>query len=515
MYTLMIVDDEPIVIKAISHVVEEACPAIQIVGHTGSGAEAVAMAIAHKPDIILMDIELIGINGLEAIQEIKKVVPETVVVVISAYDSFPYAKKSIELGVMEYLLKPISRNEIVAILDKAVSRVVAQRANVQEHLQLKERINRLQPFLEEEFFLTLLYPGIGFRTLAEYQQLLELNPVSGRAVSVYLCESWDSPAAVQDLRSLIKKQLGVGQTILVGPLIGRILSVLVAYNASGPESKTAWEKIYRLLEVKGQVRIVLGKTYPGFEGLIRSFQELRRFHLVSHPPGVFELAEIAVLPENEGKSLITLELEFYNSAKAGQKHAARQILEELFEQVNRLPNRDLQSQKDYFTELITTLVIILYEKLPSELRNILEDRGFGRTMSEARDEEGLKLLLEEQFDLIMEKIAPQIGHEKKEEINKALKFIHEHYNQDITLANIAAAVSISPGYLCRLFKEYHKQTVMECLEKYRVEKAMELLKNTDLSIKEVALRVGFKDPNYFSKVFRKVTNSSPTAMRVE
>ena len=160
-------------------------------------------------------------------------------------------------------------------------------------------------------------------------------------------------------------------------------------------------------------------------------------------------------------------------------------------------------------------MIILYEKLPSELRNILEERGFGRAMNEARDEQGLKLLLEEQFDLIMEKIAPQIGHEKNEEINKALEFIHDHYSQDITLANIAAAVSISPGYLCRLFKEYHRQTVMECLEKYRVEKAMELLKNTDLSIKEVALCVGFKDPNYFSKVFRKVTNSSPTATRVE
>lgn len=512
----MIVDDEPIVIKAISHVVEEACPAIQIVGHTGSGAASVAMAIARKPDIILMDIELIGINGLEAIQEIKKVVPETVVVVISAYDNFQYAKKSIELGVMEYLLKPISRNEVIAILDKAVNRVVSQRANMQEHLLLKERVNRLQPFLEEEFFLTLLYPSIGFRTLVEYQQLLELNPLSGQAVSVYLYDFWDSPAAFQDLRSIIKKQLGGGQTVLMGPLIGRILSVLVGYNTAVPETKAVWEKIFRLLQAKGQVRIVLGKTYSGYEGLVRSFQELRSYHLVfSHPPGVFELAEISDLPEKEGKSLVLLELEFYNAAKAGEKRSARLLLEELYEQVNRLPNHDLQSQKDYFAELITTLVIILYEKLPSELRNILEVRGFGRSLGEARDEQGLKLLLEEQFDLIMEKIAPRIGHEKNEEINKALEFIRSHYHQDITLANIAAAVSISPGYLCRLFKEYRKQTVMECLEKYRVEKAVELLKNTDLSVKEVALRVGFKDPNYFSKVFRKVTNSSPTAVRVE
>ena len=124
-------------------------------------------------------------------------------------------------------------------------------------------------------------------------------------------------------------------------------------------------------------------------------------------------------------------------------------------------------------------------------------------------ESGLDAMIAELLARIKEERLP----EKNPEIRAAMEYMAQHYQQEISLADIAAAVAISPGYLSKLFKEYRNQTVMDFLERIRIDKALQLIKETGVSIKEIALRVGYRDPNYFSKVFKKVTNSSPTEIR--
>ncbi len=119
MCRVMVVDDEPLVRDAVAHVVSSEFENIELAASTGSGEKAIELASRERPDIILMDIRLDGRGGLEALKEIKEFLPGAAMVVISAYDNFSYARQAIRLGVLDYLLKPVNKQDIVDIINNA------------------------------------------------------------------------------------------------------------------------------------------------------------------------------------------------------------------------------------------------------------------------------------------------------------------------------------------------------------------------------------------------------------
>ncbi len=127
MCKVMVVDDEPLVREAISHVISSEFDSVHIAGSTGSGDRAVDLARQEQPDIIIMDIRLDDRDGLSAIEEIKNFLPGTVMVVISAYDSFSYARQALRLGVADYMLKPLNKQDIIDLIDNACLRVETEK----------------------------------------------------------------------------------------------------------------------------------------------------------------------------------------------------------------------------------------------------------------------------------------------------------------------------------------------------------------------------------------------------
>ncbi|HBE78113.1 MAG TPA: DNA-binding response regulator, partial [Firmicutes bacterium] len=138
---------------------------------------------------------------------------------------------------------------------------------------------------------------------------------------------------------------------------------------------------------------------------------------------------------------------------------------------------------------------------------------FIQKLNPIQDANELEFVLEEIINQITTEIMSKGTPEKNPEIRAAIEYLIQNYDKEITLADVAAAAAISPNYLSKLFKEYRNQTVMDFLERIRIEKALKLLKDSNYSIKEIALQIGYRDPNYFSKVFKKVTNLPPTAVR--
>ena len=520
MHSLMIVDDEPIVLRAISHVVETSCPEVRIVGKTGSGIEAVTLALQTKPDIIFMDIELAGVNGLEATAEIKKALPETVIVIISAYDNFQYAKKSIALGVVDYLLKPVSKDDLTAILAKAIQRLEEQRGKTREQLELKDKLSKVRPFLEEDLFFALLYPSIGMHPLHEYPQLLDLKVGVGQAVEIYATDCGLLSKNFARYKQLVKNQLTPASVVLFSPIIGRTAYILVGADQAAFDRNQHWEPVRVGLQrdLGLAVGIILGNPAPGFEGMIHSFRELRKAtRLASYPAGVYRLGDLPETAKTGFSIPWVIEQEFFEAVKSGQPELAQLLFKDLSRMVTETLGDDLASQRDYYRGIIGVLTRIFLEnsrtREPQNAGAVWHWNLFLQRVNQVQDvselESGLDAMIAELLARIKEERLP----EKNPEIRAAMEYMAQHYQQEISLADIAAAVAISPGYLSKLFKEYRNQTVMDFLERIRIDKALQLIKETGVSIKEIALRVGYRDPNYFSKVFKKVTNSSPTEIR--
>jgi YesN/AraC family two-component response regulator len=148
MYKVMIADDEKVAIDSLKFIIERNFSDAEIAATARSGREAVEKAREHIPDILFMDIHMPGINGLEAIREIRKLNSRIAVIVLTAFDQFEYAKDAINLGVMEYLLKPVNRARVVEVVGRAMELIREEQEKQQKEQELREKLKYAEESLK-------------------------------------------------------------------------------------------------------------------------------------------------------------------------------------------------------------------------------------------------------------------------------------------------------------------------------------------------------------------------------
>jgi two-component system response regulator YesN len=155
---LFVADDEQIVLDSFCFIIESSFAGqVELVGAARSGREAIEKVELLKPDVVFMDIRMPGINGIEAISKIKSRHQDIIFVIISAYEHFNYAKEAVNLGVMEYILKPMDKQEVIDVINKARKMINTNREAMFRELELQEKLNQIIPFIESEFIYTYLF----------------------------------------------------------------------------------------------------------------------------------------------------------------------------------------------------------------------------------------------------------------------------------------------------------------------------------------------------------------------
>ena len=152
MYRVMVADDEGIVIDSMKFIIEKEFGDTCQVECAKTGRSVIELAERFRPDIAVIDIHMPGINGIDAIREMKRFCTNTVFIVMSAYDKFDYAKEAIKLGVMEYITKPMEKMKVVSVLKKAMAQIDSEREKRSNELLIKEKLETVEPDLSMTFF---------------------------------------------------------------------------------------------------------------------------------------------------------------------------------------------------------------------------------------------------------------------------------------------------------------------------------------------------------------------------
>ena len=148
MYRVMLADDEGIVLDSLKMIIEKHFPGQCQLETAKTGRDVIELAESFRPDLAFMDIQMPGINGIDAIREIKKSSPSVEFIILSAYDKFDYAKEAINLGVLEYVNKPFSAKSIAEVLEKALKTIDSRRKKRSDDLRIRRRWRRLRRLLK-------------------------------------------------------------------------------------------------------------------------------------------------------------------------------------------------------------------------------------------------------------------------------------------------------------------------------------------------------------------------------
>ena len=527
-YRIMIVDDEEEIRDGIQRKIDWSGNGFELVASAGNGQEALELAEALHPDVVMTDIKMPFMDGLTLAQRLTELMPGIKLVIFSGFDDFEYAQKAIQLSVTEYILKPIDAAELTAVLQRLKAQLDREFTEKRDVEKLRAHYQNSLPLLREQFYSRLLDVRMSERRIREQAALYEID-LTGRFWTVALLHydagAPDSALGRQsELIPLSLKQLTDETLGERGGFRSFLYNDSVAVIASLEERGAVLGLIEGMNRVCKLARRFLDLAVTvGVGSVCERLEELRICAagarsaldyrvLVGAGRAIYiddvepELSLQVPFDEQDKRDLLA-------AIKLGTPESIRAAVDSLIGRfrASRLP---LGQYQLYFMELMAELlrVIRTYQIDPAEVFGKDFDGSFHLTSFDSPEE------LNAWFQDICLRISGLIRRERtnssRELAERARQFIAENYqNFDISVEMLCDHLHVSPAYFSTLFKKETGTSFVSYLTQVRMDKAAELLSTTEDKTYEISLKVGYSEPNYFSYVFKKQFGVSPTKYR--
>ena len=530
MLKLLVVDDEESARQGISSTIDWASNGIELCGDAANGAEALEIAYHEIPNIVLTDIRMPVMDGLELAKILSCKWPEIKIIIMSGYDEFSYAQQALKYGIMDYLLKPSKPITILEAVLKAKDSIEAQKNKERIYQQLRSNFQESIPVLANNFLRNLLHnkskkaPNIqaGFKL---YGISLSINNIMAAVFSIDRHADSDIGFKSDDIELMKFAVKNIAQEIIGGSYRCEVLEdgdyIVSIINIDDnrkeliPVLEKVRESISRLLEFS--VTIGVGNFQDDIRTLFVSYREAIYANKAKFIMGNNSIIEYESLPDSRGSSdnqgsayPLPVEKEMISCFKSADESAIQPTLEAFFYTIIRDNCRS-----SFIINSCLALLFSIYHLCVE--KNVDTDEIFGSDLSDLND-----LAESETIDQLKLKVLNiikvafnQFNFSKNNNtiIELALQYIKENYASDISRESVASAVFVTPGYLSLLFRRKLNLTFIEYLNKVRIENACKYLKNTRLKTYEIATAVGYYDEKYFSHVFKKYIGYTPSQYR--
>ena len=513
MFNILITDDEQIVNDSLSFIINKHFPDETKVFTALSGSQAIEIAMKEEIDIIFMDINMPGLSGLETAACIKKLKPDTVIIILSAFDQFQYAQEAMNAGVFKYITKPVNRYMVIETVREAMDLVEKNKGLASKDEELHKKLDMVSPMIENDFIYACIF-NTDKSNLDSYLDYFNLvgNPW------VFGCLEFPNINSENQYKTYLKIHdfLNQDHRCLVSSfMMNRIVIFYPLYtnNPSDEEMQKQIKKLYTNLcyNISAGIKAGISKITSDLKMLQPSYKEaLAALNKVSESGGIiFSGSEIS---ENK-------KAQFKNSTFKNQILIKLQL-------------GDLNNVKTflelYISELISSALPL--DKIKNDLfdlmsgankttREIVKDfysENFDNAFSVLSQENDIAMLKDFVQKLLSECIQAIQGAKSQNEnptIKKVCDYIDQNLDKDISLEEMADYSSVSPFYLSKLFKDEKGVTFINFITDKRLDKGRELLSKSDLSIKEITAQIGYNDQNYFSRIFKNKFGLSPKEYR--
>lgn len=499
---ILVIDDEFIIRQGMKHMIDWEKEGFQIVGEASNGQEGLKMIESLQPNIVLTDIVMPIVDGMELSKQIQKRYPEIQIIILSGYDKFEYVKSTLLSGAVDYILKPtLNPTDLLKTLKKAAGRIpgmVLVKDDEVRYDQLMERyligfeeklddavfsecfryscfrlfgtnlkqlyggnkeiILRVQEMLDE-FFMEHEADFIGLRIMmSEEYYLYVINYKLGKESLLLGC-----------LEQLVEEIAGLPEKthFILGTQFLKMTKIKNAYQNEFLVLAESFFYNKNTLLIKGTGSITTSDSmkkidYVLFSSYLSNKQYQEAIQLLK------EYILISIKAKTQEYKLKNLAKNFiYNMLLS---------LEQLNIDVDYI-------RQDYFAKLDSTYYAAEFIEVFHELTQVLSN------------------------------LIHQKAYSNNDRVQELMNYICEHSSEALDLAEVAKVFNFNYNYLSSYFNLHSEEGFSDYLNKIRIEKACELLKNAMFSIAEISEKVGYSDQSYFSRVFKKITGRTPSSYR--
>lgn len=489
-YKVVVVDDEPMAVKAICRIIEAHCPEFKVVGTAENGERALDVLRETVPDLVLTDIAMPLMSGLELVKRAGSMMPDLCFVIISGYQDFEYVRDAIRNGVLDYLTKPIVPSQMLPTMKNVKEKLKIFYYNRRNGIFRKmcmgesitqEEIHKFFPY--KEFYAALLREN-GLPRRYSPGKEPELYGTIDETYSVYGRDN------MEELFLIPREMLG-GKS-----LIDYMTKVELRQKTEGSYTTLLYYgKAFSVSEISGKIRDLYywlnNLSTVGFSQTV----DLDKKQILS---------QRLAAPDTTELSGFLQELEQY--AKKGRYDQLRKSIAKAFAQWEK--ERRPQLWLEHSARRILNFIRIHTgdEESLIESEYQLEDIFYYATSMEMLWQNLQTLLFRSDGGWEKEKLKV----DSFEFFRNIEKYLKEHLSEPLSLQELSDLFAISQAYMSRLFRKYTGQTYNQYLTGIRMERAKSLMKeNKELFVKDIAELVGYRDQFYFSRIFHAYTGKSP------
>ena len=534
---IFLVEDELIIRENIKKSIDWESYGFEFLGDAGDGELAYPMIIKLQPDIVITDIKMPFMDGLELSRAIKKEMPKVKIIILSGYGEFSYAKEALNIGVTDYLLKPVDAVTLMETLDKVGEIIYRERAEEESINQYKLEMEENAANSKRHFFMELCTKVLDEEYIAHKSSRLNMELKANFYNIILLklfCAELEFAAYSEELFNA-EKELFIRfanhpryqyfDHLIIG-------SALLIKGNSIDELETLQEEaIERILNGVENNRgvnyfIAVGIPAASTSELIKSFNEANRALAYRHmlkPDQVVQADHLASYQHIfQSNDLILSEIDVKqlderivgNFIASGDKGEVSVFIDEYLKGIGESALNSYMFRQylviDFYFAVLRFAKKFGYNQ--ENIEDISQDQGKMNAVIGSVPEtiDYLKGLLVQAVEL-RDSVSTK-KYRKLIEVAKA--YIRENYaKEDISLKEAACIVNVSPSHFSTIFSKEEGKTFSEYLTQVRMTKAKELLRCTNMRASEIGYEVGYKDPHYFSFMFKKTQNRTPKDYR--
>ncbi len=521
-YKAFFVEDEIVTREGIRDNVDWKGNGFEFSGEAPDGEMALPLLQTAQPDLLITDIKMPFMDGLELCRIVRERMPWIKVVILSGHDEFEYAQKAINLGVTEYLLKPVTAHDLHQVLQR-IAALLDREKQEQAHLEnLRNQVEENRSALREKLLLNLVVGAVSSAEAIEKGQLLGLDLVAGYYLTLVIQIELRTPSGPFDYHEYQRAQQAIAAPLEARPDVFLIKKdveelVLIVKGSTAGELLARKEELVQVIRQQATASscdVTLGGGAPKqritdiYQSFVEALIEVQSVGSrdASGPNNNVGKAELLKINKSAVESYL----------RCGVKEDFADFFDTFIRPLGEAALKSYMVKNYLVMDIVLTTAKFVTE-LGGNIDQIIPDLGSIETvLAEVKTFEQFREQIQKILIGALVFRDSQASSQHLLMLRNVHDYIDQHYSDpNLSLNEVAGQVNLSPSHFSTVFSQETGQTFKEYLTEIRIRKAKELLRSTTLRSFEISDQIGYNDPHYFSYVFRKQTGLSPKEYRLQ